>query len=65
MTDLEGIDGQRQLLEDEIIDLVMASFTSGFYLTHEAIMSQIDRLEPAGRLKLVKEHAPKSPMSGD
>lgn len=42
------IQGQRQVLEEKVIDLVLDSFKPDSNYTHEYLISQIERLEPRG-----------------
>ena len=50
---MKVIEGQRDQLENEIIDTMLDSFKADSTIDHEQLMTQIDRLEPKGELKAV------------
>ena len=50
---MKVIEGQRDALENEIIDTMLDSFKADSAIDHEQLMAQIDRLKPKGKLQAV------------
>lgn len=54
---MKVINGHRESLENEIIDLVLESFKADSTLDDDYLLSQVERLEPRGQVSLVSEQS--------